>query len=132
MVIVHAVSDVEKPNPPTDTVTPGGPVPGFNVIVGTEVTVKLAVVASAGKTSGVAVMVYADGGARVDPAILNWPFKFPPEIVHEVPDIVRPAGAEEKVHIVLPGLNPFPVTVTIVPTGPDVGFSVILDFTTKF
>ena len=68
----------------------------------------------------------------VDPAILSWPFKFPPEIVHEASDIVRPPGAEENKHAVLPGLNPFPETVTTVPTGPDVGFRVILDFTMKF
>ncbi|MGD0549619.1 MAG: hypothetical protein ABSA81_03620 [Candidatus Bathyarchaeia archaeon] len=57
VAIVHPVSDVENPNPSAVTVMPGGPTPGVNVMVGTEVTVKLAVVASAGKTSGVAVIV---------------------------------------------------------------------------
>ncbi|MGD0549620.1 MAG: hypothetical protein ABSA81_03625 [Candidatus Bathyarchaeia archaeon] len=51
--------------------------------------------------------------------------------MHEVLDIVRPAGAEVKVHVVSAGLNPFPETVTTVPTGPDEGVKVILDFTMK-
>ena len=132
VVIVHPLSDVEKPNPATETVIPGGPVPGVSVMVGTEVTVKVADVASAAMTSGFAVIVYANGAGLVDPAILSWPFKFPPEIVHEASDIVRPGGAEENKHAVLLGLNPFPETVTVVPTGPDVGVSTILDLRMKF
>jgi len=45
--MVHPVSDVEKPNPPTATVIPGGPIPGVSVMVGTALTVKVADVASA-------------------------------------------------------------------------------------
>jgi hypothetical protein len=92
VLIAHPVFDGEKPNPVTETMSPGGPKLGDRVIVGTDVTVKTADAASAGKTSGVAVIVYGVGGTFDVDAILKPPDKTPAEIVQDTSEIVKPAG----------------------------------------
>jgi len=118
------VLDSEKPEPDTDTCSPIGPCFGLTVILGT-VTVKVPV--AVWPPTSVAVTVVPE----VPLGTANVHEKSPEESVPSEPlvqlGIVTPSRTSPTV---LDTENPVPATVTVAPTGPWLGLTVMLGVVT--
>jgi hypothetical protein len=120
--IVHEVSLAANPLPLTVTTVPSGPELGVREIEG-PVTVN---VAEPESPSGVPLTVIVYGPAATLPTVKLVPALIaPPVIPHAVGEMTTPP-VPEIVHAVSLTPNPVPVTVTTVPSGPELGVRAIL------